>query len=310
MLHYASSKDRYSTYKESHKEKISAMNQVVTIKSDIAISADLAKKFRADETVRSYQTGAEQFRSYCDMNGIEFMPAEPQAVVGFIGHLCAAGLSVSTIRSRVHAIKWLHKSSNNSSPTDHPLVEMTMQGMARVRGEAPKQAKAMLASTVKVIVDGCVGDLSVRDRALILTGFFGGFRRGELAAMRREHIEFSDNGMSIYLPTSKTDQFGAGRWVPISRQPSGGYCPVEAMTEWLDVSEPGSVFKISDRQVGNIIKKLCGRAGIDPAEYSAHSLRAGMVTQAALNGAEKRDIRTITGHKSDTMIDQIGRAHV
>ena len=48
-------------------------------------------------------------------------------------------------------------------------------------------------------------------------------------------------------------------------------------------------------------------AGIDPAEYSAHSLRAGMVTQAALNGAEKRDIRTITGHKSDTMIDRYTR---
>lgn len=283
------------------------MNQVVTFKSDIAISADLAKKFRADETMRSYETGVEQFRDYCELNGLSPLPAEPHAVVGFIGHLSASGKSVSTIRSRMHAIKWLHKTSNNISPTDHPLVEMTMQGMARVKQEPPKQAKAMLATTVKALMDACSGDLAVRDRALILTGFFGGFRRGELAAIRRDHIEFSDMGMAIYLPKSKTDQFGNGRWVPISRQPSGGYCPVEAMIEWLDASDTGLVFKISDRQVGYIIDKLCKRAGIDPAEYSAHSLRAGMVTQAALNGAEKRDIRTITGHKSDTMIDRYTR---
>ena len=284
------------------------MNQIVSFKSDLQVSENLAAQFRADSTIESYQTGAKQFAEYCEANGLCALPAEPHVVNAFIAYLSKQGRSVGTIKARVSAIGWVHKTAGYWSPTSDATVEMVLAGLTRTDTTPIKQAKPMLANTAKTIIDAIAADdvRAVRDRALLLMSFFGAFRRSELVQIRVCDLEFTDEGVSVYLAKSKTDQEGHGRWVAVARQ-DNDYCPVDALEDHLLDIEDGRVFAVTGRMVDKIIKKLAVRAGFDRMEFSPHSLRAGMITQASLNDVEKRDIRRISGHKTDAMIDRYTR---
>lgn len=282
------------------------MNQIVSFTNDIEVAKQLASGFRADNTFRVYQTSVAQFTDYCRANGLASLPASPETVCAFIASLARDGKKIGTIKARVSAIKWFHKAAGEISPTTDASIEMVLAGLSRKIGVAPKQATPMLARTVKTVVDAILeGDKCAdRDRALLLLAFFGGFRRSELSSIRVEHLDICDQGLTVFLPSSKTDQVGEGRYVAIARQ-HNAYCPVKAVEAMM--GSDGRLFPISDRMVHKIIVKLCGRAGVDEGQFSPHSLRAGMVTQAAMNKVAKSDIRRITGHKSDAMIDHYTR---
>lgn len=282
------------------------MNELTTFTADLDVARDLASHFRADNTYRVYKAGADQFVDYCTTANLDFLPATSEAVCAFVAHLVKEGKSVGTIKARISAIKWFHKMGGYPSPTDDPKVEMVMAGVSRKHGVAPKQASPMLSNTVTQVIDAIADDdqCADRDRALLLTAFFGGFRRSEIVNIQREHVTVCPQGVTIFLPSSKTDQLGEGRHVAIARQ-HNAYCPVKALEKILPDS--GRVFPISDRMVHKIISKLCKRAGLDADAFSPHSLRAGMVTQARINNVAKSDIRRITGHKSDAMIDHYTR---
>ena len=156
---------------------------------------------------------------------------------------------------------------------------------------------------------------AARDRALLLVGFASGMRRSELVGIRVEHLIYSDIGLEIELPVSKTDQARHGRtvFIPLA---SNGHCPVRALENWLKVSgiSEGNVFRavsrfdhiarhgLSAQSVALIVKAVMAKTGADAAHISGHSLRAGYCTSAAELGLKTGQIREQTGHKSDLML--------
>ena len=174
-----------------------------------------------------------------------------------------------------------------------------------------QQARALLAEDLATVVASMSHTLrDARDRALLLVGFAGGFRRSELVGIDVEDVKHVAEGMFVYLHRSKTDQLGAGRLVAIPRRPVG-MCPVTALTEWLACSRTGegAVFRsvdwrdrvgerLSGEAVGSILRSRVERAGLDASGYSGHSLRAGLVTSAAARGVANEKIRQQTGHAS------------
>ncbi|MBB4201052.1 integrase [Rhodoblastus sphagnicola] len=154
-----------------------------------------------------------------------------------------------------------------------------------------------------------------RDRALLLIGFAGGFRRSELCAINCTDLERVRQGLIITLRRSKTDQDGEGRkiGVPFGRTKS---CPVHALEYWLDrarisggpifrrVDKHGRVFAdaLSPEAVCLIVRERVAAAGFDPELFSGHSLRSGLATSAAQAGVETRKIKDQTGHASDAML--------
>jgi integrase len=136
-----------------------------------------------------------------------------------------------------------------------------------------------------------------RDRALILLGFAGAFRRSELVALDVSDIEETDAGLRVTIRQSKTDQEGEGAVIAIAR--GAITCPVRALRDWLDEAdiESGALFRsvnkagvvasarLTDRSVANIVKAMAGNVGLDASAFSAHSLRSGFLTSAASNGA-------------------------
>ena len=164
--------------------------------------------------------------------------------------------------------------------------------------------------------DRSVGTVrDARDRALLLIGFAGAFRRSELSAVDCKWIERTAGGLVITIPKSKTDQEGQARQVAIPRG-RNAICPIKALEQWLERSgiTEGPVFRpvtrrgqvlpgqLSGDSCASIVKQRVRAIGLDPTRYSGHSLRAGFVTSAATAGAPAWRIKAQTGHVSDALV--------
>ena len=141
-----------------------------------------------------------------------------------------------------------------------------------------------------------------RDKALILVGFAGGFRRSELVSITKDDVEFVKEGVKIFIKKSKSDQSGEGMTKAIPSFKYTDYCPVENLRLWMFENRNHRIFAISDKSVALIIKKYALQAGFDDKKYAGHSLRSGFATTTAEFGASERNIMAMTGHKSVDMV--------
>jgi len=152
----------------------------------------------------------------------------------------------------------------------------------------------------------------LRDRALVLLGFAGAFRRSELVALDVEDLTERDEGLDVLIGHSKTDQEGQGATIAIPRVAESAYCPVRALRDWLVVGgiEAGAVFRrmhrgdrvgqsrLTAQSVALVIKELARKVELDPARYAGHSLRAGFLTSAARNRASIFKMADQSRHRS------------
>jgi integrase len=193
------------------------------------------------------------------------------------------------------------------------VVSEVWKGIKRTKGIAQHGKKPLLTPDLRRMIAALPQDLrGLRDRAMLLAGFAGGFRRSELAALRVENVETTPDGLIVRLGRSKTDQEGQGRPVALPYGSDQETCPVRALRAWLEQAgiTSGPLFRALDRfgvvsdkalhpdSVGYLVKRAAGRAGFETAEYAGHSLRAGLATQAAMNGASELAIMKQTGHRS------------
>ena len=160
-----------------------------------------------------------------------------------------------------------------------------------------------LKKIIKAINETSISEFKkLRDKSLILIGFSGGFRRSELVAIKRDDVEFVNEGVKIFVKKSKSDQSGEGMTKAIPSFKYTDYCPVVHLRQWMYENRNNLVFPISDKNVALIIKKYALKAGFDEKKYSGHSLRSGFATTTAEYGASERNIMTMTGHKSVDMV--------
>lgn len=277
---------------------------------------DFIRASKADNTLRGYQSDWRDFCAWCDAHGTRSLPASPESVASYIAE-CAGHLKAGSIQRRLNAVAEAHKAMGLESPTHSPIVVSTMKGIRRTKGTAPAQKAAALTDDVRAMVDATdTGLIGTRDRALILLGFAGAFRRSELVAFDLEDCAFGKDGLTVTLRRSKTDQDGAGRKVGIPYGACPDTCPVRTLQSWIEQAAitAGPLFRSINRHgkvqpgrlsgidVARIVKKLALRAGLDAAKFAGHSLRAGHATAAAIAGASERSIMAQTGHRSVQML--------
>lgn len=278
-----------------------------------SIKQYLAAAF-AENTVRAYRSDVVRFIAWGGK-----IPCSPHCVARYIAHH-APLLSSTTLTRRLSAIAWAHTSKGLPSPTHSLLVKATLKGIRRSCARRVRQAAALDKTHVVQMVRGCTGLRGMRDRALLLIGFAGALRRSELIGINVDDVEFFAEGLVLHLRRSKTDQEGQGREVAIPRI-RGRFCPCRCLSEWLAAAgiQEGAVFRsinqfdqassqrLSGQSVALIIKRHVQRIGLDPENFSGHSLRAGFVTTAAQRGVASSTIRNQTGHKSDAMVQHYMR---
>jgi integrase len=217
----------------------------------------------------------------------------------------------------LNAIAEAHKAAGLDSPTAAGMVRNTLKGIRRTMGTATVQKSAALTDDIKAML--CATDaglIGARDRALILLGFAGAFRRSEVVELDIEDCAFGKDGLTVTLRRSKTDQVGQGRKIGIPYGSNPETCPVRTISAWIEAAAFGigplfrsinrhgqlQARRLSPADVARIVKKLAERSGMDAAKYAGHSLRAGHATSAAIAGASERSIMNQTGHRSVQMV--------
>ena len=281
------------------------------------VDAELAARHQAflaaatsDNTRRAYRSAIRHFQQWGGA-----LPADESTVIRYLlAH--ADSLNTRTLALRLTALSQWHVYQGFSDPAGTPTVRKTLAGMARLHGQPKKKARALPLEDLEAIVAqlAAVGTLkSLRDSALLQLGFFGGFRRSELASLTLADLSWQREGLVITLPRSKTDQSGEGivKAIPLGQ---GVCCPATALRAWLDAAAitAGPLLRTVNQwgQVGdkalhassiNTILESCAKlSSLDYVpELSSHSLRRGMATSAHRAGADFQAIKRQGGWRHD-----------
>ena len=288
---------------------IGNMNDLITdIKNLELETIKNLRNSKSTNTLRAYQSDYNDFSIFCSKNGFQAMPTQPKILALYITHLSSYS-KYSTLKRRLASISILHKTKGHYIDTKHPIIIENLMGIKRTNGSNQKGKKPLLINDLKLLIEALhqskeKDNRKIRDKALVLIGFSGGFRRSELVVIEYEDVEFVSEGVKIFVKRSKTDQSGEGMTKAIPYFDNENFCPVKALKKWIEEADlkEGKIFNISDKSVALIIKKYVNYAGLDAYRYSGHSLRSGFATSTAESGAEERNIMAMTGHKSTEMV--------
>ncbi len=260
--------------------------------------------------VKRYRNDLLHFRAWGGT-----IPATADTVAAYLSSY-AGHLSIATMQRRIVSVAKAHTMQGYSDPTKSDLVKLTLRGIRRIHGKPQTQATPIMKDDLIVMLSHAPASMKgIRDQALLMLGFCGALRRSELVAIRAEDLQFTPQGILLTIPRSKTDQNGEGRKIAIPKS-RGRICPVGSVGLWLEKSsiESGPIFravdkggrlfghKLSDRAVSDIVKQYTKLAGLDPKQYSGHSLRAGLATSAAQAGISSWKIMAQTGHRTEAML--------
>lgn len=276
-----------------------------------AVSRDRAAA--NENTRRTYADGWQAFEEFCDEEGLSALPADPHVVVAFMEHLAVSGYAYNTIESRLTAIGAVHHQQKLENPCNSDPVRRQRKNLRRTMDTTGDGKKPLLLKHIDQILE-VIDDTSlqgVRDRALLLVGFAGAFRRSELRSINVGDIETVKGGKIIRLRQSKTDQDGEGIIKQIPDKVSFD-SPNKALDLWLEAGKiySGAVFRMVDRwenvrdtrltgrAILDVVQKYVQKIGLDPAAYGAHSLRSGFLTQGYLNGVGEHELAQVSNHES------------
>lgn len=272
-----------------------------------------------DNTRRSYRAAIEHF----EVSWGGFLPATSDSVARYLAAY-AGELSINTLKLRLSALAQWHNSQGFADPTKAPVVRQVFKGIRALHPVQEKQAEPLQLQHLEQVVNCLALEArqaivdedtpallrARRDTALILLGFWRGFRSDELCRLHVEHVQaIAGSGISVYVPRSKSDRENLGRTY---QTPSlQRLCPVQAYIEWIASAAlvRGPVFRSIDRwgnlseqglhanSVIPLLRQALERAGIAAEGYTSHSLRRGFATWAHRSGWDLKSLMSYVGWK-------------
>jgi integrase len=267
---------------------------------------------RRESTTRRYQ----QALAHYEVAWGGFLPASSDSILRYLAE--NAGLSISTLRGHLAALARWHQNHGFADPTKAPQVRDVLRGIQALHPRQVKQAEPLQLQELELCVtalqrEEASPDLPVRlragrDRALLLLGFWRGFRSDDLCRLRIETNQLlPGEGLSLFLSSSKTDREHQGRTVSVPALKR--LCPVQAYEDWLALSQlqAGPVFCSIDRwghlaptalhpySVSRVLRRALTRGGVSGERYSGHSLRRGFATWATRNQWSPKDLMEYVG---------------
>lgn len=294
--------------------------------ADYSITAETARRLltaRPENTRRAYDRNWAQFAGWCAAEGRTPLPATPHSLADYIVRLMGMSLAPATIDQAIGTIRsWHADAGYPGQPDTRETLKLTRAYRREWADDGGRVRKAtpVLVDALRAMVDTCGTrqPRGIRDRALLLVGFNGMCRRSELSGLDIDDIrDAGDEGITLYIRRSKTDQSAAGAEVSIPYGQHAETCAVRAVRTWISELEArgivsGALFRPVDRyhriggqqgtagkqaarltgkSVSDIVHQRAAMARLPGAEgYSGHSLRSGAATSAYLAGAPVAEI--------------------
>lgn len=284
----------------------------LTVEDAIRI-AEATTAVLAESTRHLYEHSWSKLERWCAPRGITPLPAAPSAICAYLAERAAAGLAVGTLDLACSSIAYRHISEGLEDPILDYSVRQVRRGLRRIIGTAPvRQARPLGVEEIRQIlvnIDRTTAK-GARDAAIILLGFASAMRRSELASLTLADVDAKPGGLLLTLRQSKTDRYRRGQIVPVAHGQHAFTDPVAALEGWLRFRgrTPGPVFtsmrggsvtmdSISGEAIARMLRLRARNAGLSAERITAHSLRAGHATTAALAGVPAERIAAQTRHK-------------
>lgn len=282
---------------------------------------DYLRAATRDNTRQSYQSAIRHFE--VEWGG--FLPATADSIARYLADHAAA-LAINTLRQRLAALAQWHIEQGFPDPTKAPVVRKTFRGIRALHPAQEKRAKPLQLDVLEQVVQWLDTAIEVaraqrnrgnelrhlRNKALLLLGFWRGFRGDELTRLRVEHVTvLPSEGMTCYFPQTKGDRHNHGTTFKVPAL--SRLCPVEAYASWTAAAllEAGPVFRAIDRwghmseaglhpdSLVQLLRTMLANAGVTSADlYSSHSLRRGFANWAAANGWDMKTLMEYVGWKN------------
>lgn len=252
---------------------------------------------KSEATKRAYAGDWKLFSGWMETYGFPTLPSPPGAVADYLAHLATEGSKASSIGRVISAVAYYHRKAGLEWFIP-PEVRKVMKVIRKELKVAPAQKRAIVTSMLRSMLDAIApGTFRSRDRALLLVGFFGAFRRSELSEMLVKNVEFTGKGLDIFVESSKTDQEGKGEHVGILSARDPEMCAVRALREHLNETgiTEGPIFRnsfgrpLSPKDIAKVVQNTAKKAGLGE-NFGGHSLRAGHATAASQAGASEAAI--------------------
>lgn len=284
---------------------------------------DLAKYYLqqslSDSTRKFYGIDLRIFRNWCESLDVIALPATSEMIARFLATQANIGIKPATLIRRLAAIRMAHEVLGYASPTQDKGVKAMLKGIKREKGTAPRKKAPATVERIESMIAFCSSTLTgLRDKALLLLGFAGAFRRSELVALKISDIERTPEGIKVTIRKSKTDQESQGQVIAILN--GTRFRIVETLYTWLNKANihDGYLFRpikkggqvqsvaLTGRSIANIVKDYARKAGFTENDFSGHSLRSGFITSSAQAGADLFKLMEISRHKKpETVIGYV-----
>ena len=263
----------------------------------------------AENTIRAYRSDFIQYQTWCSHNNIDSIPATADTMAQYVDYLATVKKS-ATIRRRINSLGTVLKLSNNYDPTKQPEVILALKRMHRKIGRAQNQATPLTKDLLNQLLNNCDNSImGVRNQVLLLLGYETMRRRSELCAFKFKDICQSPSGKpAIRLNFSKTDQFGSGKILPISKD------LFDLLGKWKSmISDAGYILRSISRHghiggnlhpasISTILKALQKdlKMNSDEQPLSGHSFRVGAALDLLEQGEPWEKIMLKGGWQTDS----------
>ena len=281
--------------------------------ADAARIGEALAAARTPDTRRLYDVVWGQWQRWCADRDVAAVPADPLAVCAYLTERAEAGRATGTLDMACTVIRHVHRTLDATDPIASEAVRQVRRALRRTYGAAPRRlARPLSIEDIRQIIARIdrTTPHGIRDAAIILIGYASAMRRAELVALDLTDIEHKPAGLLLHIRQSKTDQEGHGEQVAVAHDQHAATDPVAALIAWRDLrgETPGALFtriwgntisgeRLSGHVPARMLRARAEAAGLDGTRITAHSLRAGHATTAALAGVSLNRIAAQTRHK-------------
>jgi integrase len=277
--------------------------------------AEQARASRAETTWSAYASDWRVWEAWAGQIGAATLPAEAEAVAAFLSDMSRTR-KLSTLRRYLASISVAHQAKGLGFETGAPPIKAIMRGAARQKVGDRRKVKALMPRHALAKIDAAASGrlVDLRDAAVLALGIAMAGRRSEVAGLDwlvrgsgKGALELVEAGATVKLYRSKTAQDRVDE-VAINDGPAlatvrhwvgrAGIAPGSPLFRAVTPRGRVSPTRIADRTIARIVKRAADSVGLDPAEFSGHSMRAGLITAAVERGSPEWKVRLTSRHSA------------